>query len=603
MPGNRTKTRRYSHGDLCYSVGDIIRSVFAPKVKMLRIEICLAIAGILWAFAFPYLGSRWFEHIESSFSRFAQRRTLSVVAVGILAVFARLAVLPILPVPSPAIHDEFSYLLMADTFADGRLANPTHPMWVHFETFHVNMVPTYVSKYYPAQGIFLAIGQVTFGHPFWGVLLSSALMCAAICWMMQGWMPPAWALLGGILAVIRLGTFSYWANSYWGGAVAALGAALVLGALPRIKEKQRAQDATWMGVGLALLFNSRPYESLFLAVPVAIALLVWLLRKDEQRIQRRLLWVILPLGIIITVTLGAMAFYFWKTTGGPFRPPYLVHESIYSSVPLFPWMPLRSAPPYTSSELGDFYDAQRELFNFAVQHPLQNLLLRSFLFWLFYFGPMLTVPFLMLLLALPVGAKLSDFPGGVRFLLLAAGVSLAGMALPFLFLPHYAAPVTTLVYAFVLWTMRYIRPLYFGAKPVGLGITRAIVVFCVVLAVVRVSAPILGIPLTPPRLKTWASENYKFPERRDTISVLKGLGGLHLVFVVARKGIDQNTFDWVYNAADIDASKIVWVRDLGPTKNQELINYFSNRRFWILDPNGTPPTLMPYLSQAVAQPR
>jgi len=109
-------------------------------------------------------------------------------------------------------------------------------MWVHFETFQVNMVPTYVSKYYPAQGIFLAIGQVVFGHPFWGVLLSSALMCAAICWMLQGWMPPAWALLGGILAVIRLGTFSYWANSYWGGAVAALSGALVLGALPRIKE-------------------------------------------------------------------------------------------------------------------------------------------------------------------------------------------------------------------------------------------------------------------------------------------------------------------------------------------------------------------------------
>jgi len=209
----------------------------------------------------------------------------------------------------------------------------------------------------------------------------------------------------------------------------------------------------------------------------------------------------------------------------------------------------------------------------------------------------------MLLLALPVGAKLSDFPAGVRFLLLAAGVSFAGMALPFLFLPHYAAPVTTLVYAFVLRTMRYIRPFYFGAKPVGLGITRAIAVSCVLLAVVRISAPIVGIPLTPPRLKTWASENYKFPERPATISALKGLGGLHLVFVVAQKGIDQNTFDWVYNAADIDASKIVWARDLGPVRNQELITFFSNRQLWILHPNGTAPTLMPYLSQAVAQPR
>src|SRR5437899_7485554 len=270
---------------------------------MLRIEICLSVVAILWAFAFPHFGSRWFEHIESSFSRFAQRRALSVVAVGILAVLGRLAVLPILPVPSPAVHDEFSYLLMSDTFGHGRLANPTHPMWVHFETFHVNQVPTYVSKYFPAQGIFLAIGQIVFGHPFWGVLLSSVLMCAAICWMLQAWMPPSWALLGGILAVVRLGTFSYWANSYWGGAVPAIGGALVLGALPRIKWQQRVRDSLLMGLGVAILANSRPYESLFLTVPIAIALLIWLLRRDDQRIQKRFLHVILPLGIIVTVTI------------------------------------------------------------------------------------------------------------------------------------------------------------------------------------------------------------------------------------------------------------------------------------------------------------
>ena len=561
---------------------------------MLRIEICLSIVAVFGAFAFPNFESRWFSRIESSFSRFAQRRALSVVAVGTLAVVARLAVLPILPVPNPAIHDEFSYLLMSDTFAHGRLANPTHPMWTHFETFHVNQVPTYVSKYFPGQGVFLAIGQVVFGHPFWGVLLSSALMCAAICWMLQGWMSPAWALWGGILAVIRLGTFSYWANSYWGGAVAALGGALVLGALPRIKEKQRIRDAVGMGIGLALLFGSRPYESLFLAVPIAIALLVWLSRKDEQRIQGKVLRTILPLGIIVIVTIAAMALYCWKTTGQPFRTPYLVHERIYSSVPLFPLMHLRSALSYTSPELREFYEAQRELFSFAVQHPLQNILLRSFIFWLFYLGPMLTVPFLILPLASPVGARFSDFSAAVRFLLLAAGVSFCGMALPFLFLPHYAAPVTALVYALVLWTMKYIRPLFFGAKPVGLVITRAIVVSCVLLALVRIAAPVLGIPLTPPRFKTWAAESYKFPERPAAISVLNGLGGLHLVFVVAQNGIDQNTFDWVYNAADIDGSKIVWARDQGALRNQELINYYNNRRIWMLDPKGTPPALMPY---------
>ena len=71
------------------------------------------------------------------------------------------------------------------------------------------------------------------------------------------------------------------------------------------------------------------------------------------------------------------------------------------------------------------------------------------------------------------------------------------------------------------------------------------------------------------------------------------MSGSHLVFV--RNGPVQNS-DWVYNAADIDASKIVWARDQGPARNQELINYFSTRKVWILDPNGTSPTLMPYPS-------
>jgi len=250
----------------------------------------------------------------------------------------------------------------------------------------------------------------------------------------------------------------------------------------------------------------------------------------------------------------------------------------------------------------NFYEGSAfDAFNFAVHHPLSNIFLRIFFFWLFYLGPMLTVPFLMLLLALPFGAKLSNFSPAMRFLLLVAGVSFAGMLLPVIFLQHYAAPVTALVYAFVLWTMRYIRPLFFGAKPVGLGITRAIVVSCVLLAVVRIAAPISGITLTRPKLTTWASDNYRFPERPATASVLKGFGGLHVVFVVTRKGTDQSEFDWVYNAADIDASKIVWARDQGPAKNQELINYYSTRKVWILDPNGTPPTLTPYPFSSVAQ--
>ncbi len=279
------------------------------------VELCLVVITMALAFCFPELGSGWFGLAEQRFADLARRQKLSVLLVGLAELLARAAVLPVLPIPEPRVDDEFSYLLAGDTFAHGRLTNPTHPMWVHFETFHEIMKPTYASMYPPGNGLVLAAGQVVAHQPFVGVWLSMGAMCASICWMLQAWLPSEWALLGGLLALMRFGIFSYWADSYWGGAVAATGGAMVLGALPRIIRSERVRDALVMGLGLAILANSRPYEGLVFSLPVAIALLIWLSKKRGLELWATVRRVVLPLSIVLSLAISAMAYYFWRVTG------------------------------------------------------------------------------------------------------------------------------------------------------------------------------------------------------------------------------------------------------------------------------------------------
>jgi len=154
------------------------------------------------------------RRLERRLGAVARRKWLAIVAVGLAPLLLRALLLPWLPPPNPRVQDEFSHLLVADTFAHGRLVNPVHPMWVHFESMHILVKPVYASVFPVAQGLVMAVGQVLTRQPWTGVWLSVGFMCAALCWMLQGWVSPGWALLGGALAVARFGVFSYWMNSY-----------------------------------------------------------------------------------------------------------------------------------------------------------------------------------------------------------------------------------------------------------------------------------------------------------------------------------------------------------------------------------------------------
>jgi hypothetical protein len=99
----------------------------------------------------------------------------------------------------------------------------------------VLMQPAFASKYGVAQPLSMAFGQRWLFTPRAGILLCMALAAASLCWMLQAYLPPEWAFLGGLLAVIRISWFSYFGNTYWGGAAAILGGCLLMGAAARLQ--------------------------------------------------------------------------------------------------------------------------------------------------------------------------------------------------------------------------------------------------------------------------------------------------------------------------------------------------------------------------------
>ena len=183
-------------------------------LRFVGIEALVTLVVLLFFVLLPVRFLAFFPN--QGFRRFAQKRLRACVAVFLLSLLGRIALLPIEPFPSPNIHDEFSYLLASDTFAHGRLTNPTPPVWHHFEQFYVVMQPTFASKYGVAQPLFMALGQRWLSTPRAGVLLSMALAAASLCWMLQAYLPADWALLGGLLAVVRISWFSYFGNSVLG---------------------------------------------------------------------------------------------------------------------------------------------------------------------------------------------------------------------------------------------------------------------------------------------------------------------------------------------------------------------------------------------------
>lgn len=511
-----------------------------------------------------------------AFEWLAAREALACAFVLLLTLGIRAALLPWDPPPLPAAEDEFSYLLAGEMYASGHLAMPPHPMWQHFETEHELMQPVYASKYPPLQGLALAFGEKFFGQPWIGVYLTAGLMCAAVCWMLQGWIAPNFALLGAILFALHCGAFSYWVNSYWGGAIPAIGGALVLGALVRIWRRQRFNHWLAFGAGAAILMHSRPWEGAVLVLE-AIAVLAWSWRKFPPDVRTRCLKAVPAALVILAIALGASAFINHRVTGNTFLMPHALYDQQYVIAPMFLFLPLRPAPTYRHDSIRAIYTGWHlDLWRATRGAPFDVFLEKLSEAYNFFFGlwPLLIPP-----LVWPYALKTPEEKATVLVLIGFMALALLPIS-GFQF--HYAAPIAGLLYLRLMQTLKRL----FEWRPAGWVVGPALACVFAGLMVYQFANDVSGVVRFGPAVSPFSEA------RNAVVQQLARMPGRQLVLV---RYSPQHVLDdeWVWNRADIDASQTVWAQDMG-AQNAELTAYYRDRKVWLLEADQQPARLVPY---------
>jgi hypothetical protein len=162
---------------------------------------------------------------------------------------------------------------------------------------------------------------------------------------------------------------------------------------------------------------------------------------------------------------------------------------------------------------------------------------------------------------------------------------------------HYIAAATCLFVLVSVTGLERISRWSLRGRPVGLEIAGIVFFLCAAHFLFWYSVHLFepsGISQDMRPYEAWDAINHGNPERRIAVNrQLAEIPGKLLVFVrYSPLHIFQE--EWIWNAADPDAARIVWARDLGADQDRELLRAWPERQPLLFEPDARPMALTPY---------
>jgi len=231
---------------------------------------------------------------------------------------------------------------------------------------------------------------------------------------------------------------------------------------------------------VAILANSRPLEGLIVSVPVFAALVVWLFRRRSLPRREALTQVVAPFALVMLLCGMFMAYYNWRGTGNPLLFPYVAYDRAYqSSTPALLWQKAKPPLHYANAQFDSFfngwtYDTWKEGRADSMGKAVHLFGRNVGRFVRFFLWPELCIPFLALLWILR--------DRRVRFPIVQTAICFGGYLLVAWFNPHYAAPVLATIFVLMIQGLRHVRKFAYRGRPIGIGLSRAVVISAVLLA-------------------------------------------------------------------------------------------------------------------------